>query len=181
MKNYEHYQHWHFGKSEALINSLITIAPDFIALFHCRNTSFDFNVYTVHVILFLDYATLDMGIGLNCILSRCNILAQLYFIGKPRIHVYHDFTLNISVFKALCYFFQDREQPYITESNLSSSNVEAYFAEDLPEFQLIRQFSGVDGFLLKTDALYKVNSGHQWYLLGWTTLTESCFRLQLQR
>ncbi|XP_064121126.1 extracellular matrix organizing protein FRAS1-like isoform X1 [Macrobrachium nipponense] len=58
----------------------------------------------------------------------------------------------------------DREQPYITESNLSSSHVEAYFAEDLPEFQLIRQFSGVDGFLLKTDALYKVNSGHQWYL-----------------
>ncbi|KAK7080023.1 Extracellular matrix protein fras1 [Halocaridina rubra] len=61
------------------------------------------------------------------------------------------------------YLILDREQPYI-ESNMSSPHVEAYFATDLPEFQVIRQFSGVDGFLLKTDALYKINSGHQWYL-----------------
>ncbi|XP_069157214.1 extracellular matrix organizing protein FRAS1 [Procambarus clarkii] len=58
----------------------------------------------------------------------------------------------------------DREQPYVSESNLSSPQIVAHFAEDLPEFDALRQFSGVDGFLLNTDGLYQVNSGQQWYL-----------------
>lgn len=58
----------------------------------------------------------------------------------------------------------DREQPYMSESNLSRPQIVAHFAEDLPEFEALRQFSGVDGFLLNTDGLYQVNSGHQWYL-----------------
>lgn len=52
----------------------------------------------------------------------------------------------------------------MNEGNSSDSQIEAYFAEDLPEFESLRQFSGVDGFLLKTDGLYQVNSGYQWYL-----------------
>nr|XP_053637025.1 extracellular matrix organizing protein FRAS1-like [Cherax quadricarinatus] len=52
----------------------------------------------------------------------------------------------------------------MSESNLSRPQIVAHFAEDLPEFEALRQFSGVDGFLLNTDGLYQVNSGHQWYL-----------------
>ncbi|CAL4123240.1 unnamed protein product, partial [Meganyctiphanes norvegica] len=57
----------------------------------------------------------------------------------------------------------DREQPG-QDDNKSNPLIEAYFAEDHPDFKSLHQFSGVDGFLLNTDALYEVNSGHQWYL-----------------
>lgn len=59
---------------------------------------------------------------------------------------------------------QDRDQPYLNEGNSSKPKIEAHFAEDLPEFEAIRQYSGVDGFLLYTDGLYQINSGYQWYL-----------------
>lgn len=62
------------------------------------------------------------------------------------------------------WLFQDREHPYVEDGNLSIPKIEANFAEDLPEYETLHQFSGVDGFLLKTDALYEVNSGYQWYL-----------------
>ncbi|XP_063885992.1 extracellular matrix organizing protein FRAS1-like isoform X2 [Scylla paramamosain] len=58
----------------------------------------------------------------------------------------------------------DREQPYASEANLSLPGLKAHFARDLPEFSSLKQLSGVDGFLLDTDGLYQVNSGHQWYL-----------------
>ncbi|KAG7168269.1 Extracellular matrix protein FRAS1-like, partial [Homarus americanus] len=58
----------------------------------------------------------------------------------------------------------DREQPSMSEGNTSHPHIIAHFAEDIPKFDALRQFSGVDGFLLNTDGLYQVNSGHQWYL-----------------
>lgn len=70
----------------------------------------------------------------------------------------------------------DREHPYVEDGNLSIPKIEANFAEDLPEYETLHQFSGVDGFLLKTDALYEVNSGYQWYLQVLYTIGPSSSR-----
>lgn len=45
--------------------------------------------------------------------------------------------------------------------------MEAYFAEDVAELAPIHHHPATDGFLLRTDALYALNSGYQWFLQVW--------------
>nr|XP_039273813.1 extracellular matrix protein FRAS1-like [Styela clava] len=40
----------------------------------------------------------------------------------------------------------------------------AHFASDVPDYAKLAELPGVDGFLIRVDALYKVEAGHQWYL-----------------
>ncbi|XP_076043694.1 extracellular matrix organizing protein FRAS1-like [Oratosquilla oratoria] len=56
----------------------------------------------------------------------------------------------------------DRDRPGLYEG--TGENFDAYLAEDLADLSALREFSGVDGFVFSTNALYRVNSGHQWYI-----------------
>ncbi|XP_061439271.1 extracellular matrix organizing protein FRAS1 isoform X3 [Rhineura floridana] len=58
----------------------------------------------------------------------------------------------------------DRNQPEVTDKYFHDVPFDACFASDLPDFHLVSSMPGVDGFIMKVDALYKVETGHQWYL-----------------
>ncbi|XP_044284420.1 extracellular matrix organizing protein FRAS1 [Varanus komodoensis] len=58
----------------------------------------------------------------------------------------------------------DRNQPEVTDKYFHDVPFDAYFASELPDFHLVSSMPGVDGFTMKVDALYKVETGHQWYL-----------------
>uniref|UniRef100_A0ABM5GKG1 Extracellular matrix organizing protein FRAS1 n=1 Tax=Pogona vitticeps TaxID=103695 RepID=A0ABM5GKG1_9SAUR len=58
----------------------------------------------------------------------------------------------------------DRNQPEVTDKYFHDVPFDACFASDRPDFHLVSNMPGVDGFIMKVDALYKVEAGHQWYL-----------------
>ncbi|KAM9330542.1 extracellular matrix organizing protein FRAS1 [Gastrophryne carolinensis] len=58
----------------------------------------------------------------------------------------------------------DRNQPEVTDNYFHDVPFEASFASDQPDFNAMSNMPGVDGFTMKVDALYKVETGHQWYL-----------------
>lgn len=51
---------------------------------------------------------------------------------------------------------QDRKQPDVCEKFFHDVPFEAHFASDMPELQPMLAMTGVDGFTMKVDALYKV-------------------------
>ena len=61
-------------------------------------------------------------------------------------------------------FIQDREHPQLDDASLSELQIDAKFAVDSPEFDVLNTYSGVDGFMFNTEGLYSLNSGHQWFL-----------------
>ncbi|XP_015220286.2 extracellular matrix organizing protein FRAS1 [Lepisosteus oculatus] len=71
---------------------------------------------------------------------------------QPNKHLKHRFLLL------------DRKQPEVCDKYFHDVPFEAHFATDIPELQSMTAMSGVDGFTMKVDALYKVEAGHQWYL-----------------
>ncbi|XP_062964839.1 extracellular matrix organizing protein FRAS1 isoform X1 [Cynocephalus volans] len=71
---------------------------------------------------------------------------------QPNKHLKHRFLLL------------DRSQPEVTDKYFHDVPFEAHFASELPDFHVVSSMPGVDGFILKVDALYKVEAGHQWYL-----------------
>ncbi|XP_069679453.1 extracellular matrix organizing protein FRAS1-like isoform X2 [Periplaneta americana] len=58
----------------------------------------------------------------------------------------------------------DRDNPYSADKYYNDIPLEVYFASDLPEYEQVVHYSGVDGFILKVDPLYRINSGYTWYL-----------------
>ncbi|KAM4706664.1 extracellular matrix organizing protein FRAS1 [Discoglossus pictus] len=71
---------------------------------------------------------------------------------QPNKHLKHRFLLL------------DRNQPEVIDQYFHDVPFEAYFASDSPDFHAMSSMPGVDGFTIKVDALYKVETGHQWYL-----------------
>ncbi|KAJ6657516.1 hypothetical protein lerEdw1_002451 [Lerista edwardsae] len=71
---------------------------------------------------------------------------------QPSRHLKHRFLLL------------DRNQPDATDKYFHDVPFDACFASELPDFQPVSSMPGVDGFIMKVDALYKVEAGHQWYL-----------------
>ncbi|XP_077157208.1 extracellular matrix organizing protein FRAS1 isoform X3 [Paroedura picta] len=71
---------------------------------------------------------------------------------QPSKHLKHRFLLL------------DRNQPEVTDKYFHDVPFDACFASDLPDFHPVTSMPGVDGFIMKVDALYKVEAGHQWYL-----------------
>ncbi|KAM4809143.1 extracellular matrix organizing protein FRAS1 [Rhinophrynus dorsalis] len=71
---------------------------------------------------------------------------------QPNKHLKHRFLLL------------DRNQPEVTDKFFHDVPFDAYFASDSPDFHSMSSMPGVDGFTMKVDALYKVETGHQWYL-----------------
>uniref|UniRef100_A0A8C6YA37 VWFC domain-containing protein n=1 Tax=Naja naja TaxID=35670 RepID=A0A8C6YA37_NAJNA len=71
---------------------------------------------------------------------------------QPSKHLKHRFLLL------------DRSQPEVTDKYFHDVPFDASFASELPDFQQVSSMPGVDGFVMKVDALYKVEAGHQWYL-----------------
>ncbi|XP_069061899.1 extracellular matrix organizing protein FRAS1 [Pleurodeles waltl] len=71
---------------------------------------------------------------------------------QPNKHLKHRFLLL------------DRNQPEERDQYFHDVPFDASFASDLPEFHTIGSIPGLDGFAMKVDALYKVETGHQWYL-----------------
>ncbi|KAK3859680.1 hypothetical protein Pcinc_034224 [Petrolisthes cinctipes] len=64
------------------------------------------------------------------------------------------------------------------ESGDQDGKVEAYFAEDVAELAPIHHHPATDGFLLRTDALYALNSGYQWFLQVLYTIGPSSDRIR---
>ncbi|XP_071971616.1 extracellular matrix organizing protein FRAS1 [Engystomops pustulosus] len=58
----------------------------------------------------------------------------------------------------------DRNQPEVTDKLFHDVPFDAAFAAESPDFYAMSNMPGVDGFTMKVDALYKVETGHQWYL-----------------
>ncbi|XP_067010453.2 extracellular matrix organizing protein FRAS1 [Anabrus simplex] len=58
----------------------------------------------------------------------------------------------------------DRDHPHAVDKVFDDVEFQAYFAYELPDLQLLESYPGVDGFVIKVDPLYKINSGYQWYL-----------------
>ncbi|XP_069482442.1 extracellular matrix organizing protein FRAS1 [Ambystoma mexicanum] len=58
----------------------------------------------------------------------------------------------------------DRNQPEVVDQYFHDVPFDASFASDAPDFHTMGSMPGVDGFTMKVDALYKVETGHQWYL-----------------
>nr|XP_056711523.1 LOW QUALITY PROTEIN: extracellular matrix organizing protein FRAS1 [Euleptes europaea] len=71
---------------------------------------------------------------------------------QPSKHLKHRFLLL------------DRNQPEVTDKYFHDVPFDACFASELPDFHPVTSMPGVDGFIMKVDALYKVEAGHQWYL-----------------
>ncbi|XP_053260348.1 extracellular matrix organizing protein FRAS1 [Podarcis raffonei] len=71
---------------------------------------------------------------------------------QPSKHLKHRFLLL------------DRTQPEATDKYFHDVPFDACFASELSDFHLVSSMPGVDGFIMKVDALYKVETGHQWYL-----------------
>ncbi|KAG8454257.1 hypothetical protein GDO86_000773 [Hymenochirus boettgeri] len=71
---------------------------------------------------------------------------------QPNKHLKHRFLLL------------DRHQPEVTDNYFHDVPFDACFASDSADFQSMKSLPGVDGFTMKVDALYKVETGHQWYL-----------------
>ena len=62
------------------------------------------------------------------------------------------------------FYYQDRSNRDGEDRYFHDVAFDAYFASDKAEFASMSELPGVDGFLIKVDALYKVEAGHQWYL-----------------
>ncbi|XP_061880359.1 extracellular matrix organizing protein FRAS1-like [Entelurus aequoreus] len=58
----------------------------------------------------------------------------------------------------------DRKQPDVCHEYFHDVPFEANFASDVGDLSSVSAMPGVDGFVMKVDALYKVEAGHQWYL-----------------
>ncbi|XP_033117888.1 extracellular matrix protein FRAS1-like [Anneissia japonica] len=58
----------------------------------------------------------------------------------------------------------DRGDPDATVSNFQDIPFLAEFAEYNKDYTLVNQMPGVDGFTMVVDPLYRVMSGHQWYM-----------------
>ncbi|CAJ0943996.1 unnamed protein product, partial [Ranitomeya imitator] len=58
----------------------------------------------------------------------------------------------------------DRHQPEVTDIFFHDVPFDAAFAAESSDFHAMSSLPGVDGFTMKVDALYKVETGHQWYL-----------------
>ncbi|XP_053317651.1 extracellular matrix organizing protein FRAS1 [Spea bombifrons] len=71
---------------------------------------------------------------------------------QPNKHLKHRFLLL------------DRHQPEVTEKFFHDVPFDACFVSDSPDLSSMNSMPGVDGFTMKVDALYKVETGHQWYL-----------------
>ncbi|XP_053108034.1 extracellular matrix organizing protein FRAS1 isoform X2 [Hemicordylus capensis] len=71
---------------------------------------------------------------------------------QPSKHLKHRFLLL------------DRNQPEVTDKYFHDVPFDACFASEMPDFHPVSSMPGVDGFIMKVDALYKVEAGHQWYL-----------------
>lgn len=71
---------------------------------------------------------------------------------QPNKHLKHRFLLL------------DRNQPEERDQYFHDVPFDASFASDLPEFHTMDSMPGLDGFTMKVDSLYKVETGHQWYL-----------------
>lgn len=56
----------------------------------------------------------------------------------------------------LSFQLQDRNQPEVTDKYFHDVPFDACFASEQPDFYLISNMPGVDGFIMKVDALYKV-------------------------
>nr|XP_023647481.1 extracellular matrix protein FRAS1-like [Paramormyrops kingsleyae] len=71
---------------------------------------------------------------------------------QPNKHLKHRFLLL------------DRKQPEVCDRYFHDVPFNAKFASESADLQPMTMMSGVDGFTMKVDALYKVETGHQWYL-----------------
>ncbi|OCT97312.1 hypothetical protein XELAEV_18009537mg [Xenopus laevis] len=71
---------------------------------------------------------------------------------QPNKHLKHRFLLL------------DRNQPEVADKYFHDVPFDVCFASDSPDFYSMSSMPGVDGFTMKVDALYKVETGHQWYL-----------------
>ncbi|XP_077999737.1 extracellular matrix organizing protein FRAS1-like [Glandiceps talaboti] len=58
----------------------------------------------------------------------------------------------------------DRGAPDVVQKTFNEVPFEAELAEENPAYAAVIEMPGVDGFAMKVDALYKIDSGHQWYL-----------------
>ncbi|KAL3876627.1 hypothetical protein ACJMK2_034445 [Sinanodonta woodiana] len=58
----------------------------------------------------------------------------------------------------------DRGNPDVVDREFNKVPFESQFADENPDFLAIENMDGVDGFVMSVDPLYKVTSGHQWYL-----------------
>ncbi|XP_070544831.1 extracellular matrix organizing protein FRAS1-like [Ptychodera flava] len=58
----------------------------------------------------------------------------------------------------------DRGAPEVVQRSFNEVPFEAHFAYDNPKYAAFTDMPGVDGFTMNVDALYKIDSGHQWYL-----------------
>ncbi|XP_063314780.1 extracellular matrix organizing protein FRAS1 [Pelobates fuscus] len=71
---------------------------------------------------------------------------------QPNKHLKHRFLLL------------DHHQPEVTDKFFHDVPFDASFASESPDYNSMSSMPGVDGFTMKVDALYKVETGHQWYL-----------------
>ncbi|KAL5018413.1 hypothetical protein ScPMuIL_004135 [Solemya velum] len=58
----------------------------------------------------------------------------------------------------------DRGSPDVVDLHFNSLPFDAHFASDSVEYLALQNTPGADGFILNVDPLYKVTSGHQWFL-----------------
>ncbi|KAK3090989.1 hypothetical protein FSP39_016284, partial [Pinctada imbricata] len=58
----------------------------------------------------------------------------------------------------------DKGNPDVVTRSFNNIPFEAEFASDNQQYSNLEEMSGVDGFTLSVEPLYKVSSGHQWYL-----------------
>ncbi|XP_041363241.1 extracellular matrix organizing protein FRAS1-like isoform X2 [Gigantopelta aegis] len=58
----------------------------------------------------------------------------------------------------------DYQNSEVTERDFHDIPFDAEFASENPEYSALSDMPGVDGFTMSVDPLYKVDSGHQWYL-----------------
>lgn len=58
----------------------------------------------------------------------------------------------------------DRDRTERFKIDIEDSKFGAKFIDDIPKYQSLKQLPGVDGFEMPVDPLYKINSGHQWFL-----------------
>ncbi|XP_071508475.1 extracellular matrix organizing protein FRAS1-like [Diadema antillarum] len=71
---------------------------------------------------------------------------------QDNVHLKHRFLLL------------DRGNPDAVHPHFNDVPFDATFAGSSPVYRTVSQMPGVDGFTMNVDPLYKVNSGHQWYM-----------------
>jgi hypothetical protein len=64
----------------------------------------------------------------------------------------------ISLSKFVCFssFLQDRGDPHVADISFANIQFDAKLVFQIPEFSIVEEMPGVDGFTFKADPLYKV-------------------------